>query len=127
MTRANAIGRRNGESGQVLILAVVAMILIVIAALLLYDVQTVIRGKVKAQNAVDAALRLDLAADHGLNVEEQQGRDHDEDHRHEGQDQHLPALAVSSSVRRRPLHAGHSRKRDEWFVSSESPEIVTDS
>ena len=55
MTRATAIGRRNGESGPVLILAVVAMILIVIAALLLFDIQTVIRGKVKAQNAVDAA------------------------------------------------------------------------
>ena len=55
MTRAIADRRRGGESGQVLILAVVAMILIVIAALLLFDVQTVIRGKVKAQNGVDAA------------------------------------------------------------------------
>ena len=45
----------NGESGQVLILAVVALILVIIAILLLFDVQTVIRGKVKAQNGVDAA------------------------------------------------------------------------
>ena len=47
--------KRNGEHGQVLILAVVALILVIIAVLLLFDVQTVIRGKVKAQNGVDAA------------------------------------------------------------------------
>ena len=69
MNRATDIGRRNGESGQVLILAVVAMILIVIAALLLFDVQTVIRGKVKAQNAVDsAALTAAEWQKHSLNV-----------------------------------------------------------
>ena len=50
-----AFRRRRGEQGQVLILAVVALILVIIAVLLLFDVQTVIRGKVKAQNAVDAA------------------------------------------------------------------------
>lgn len=55
MKRTTADRRRNAESGQVLILAVVAMILIVIAALLLFDIQTVIRGKVKAQNGVDSA------------------------------------------------------------------------
>ena len=69
MKRAAAIRRRNGESGQVLILAVVAMILIVIAALLLFDVQTVIRGKVKAQNAVDsAALTAAEWQKHSLNA-----------------------------------------------------------
>ena len=69
MNRATAIRRRNGESGQVLILAVVAMILIVIAALLLFDVQTVIRGKVKAQNAVDAAALTGAEwQKHSLNV-----------------------------------------------------------
>ena len=47
--------RRRGERGQVLILAVVALILVIIAVLLLFDVQTVIRGKIKAQNGVDAA------------------------------------------------------------------------
>ena len=50
-----ATRRRRGEQGQVLILAVVALILVIIAVLLLFDVQTVIRGKVKAQNGVDAA------------------------------------------------------------------------
>ena len=47
--------RGRGEHGQVLILAVVALILVIIAVLLLFDVQTVIRGKVKAQNGADAA------------------------------------------------------------------------
>ena len=46
---------RRGEHGQVLILAIVALILVIIAVLLLFDVQTVIRGKVKVQNGVDAA------------------------------------------------------------------------
>ena len=46
---------KRGEHGQVLILAVVAIILVILAVLLLFDVQTVIRGKVKAQNGVDAA------------------------------------------------------------------------
>ena len=57
MTKRYATGsrRRRGERGQVLILAVVALILVIIAILLLFDVQTVIRGKVKAQNGVDAA------------------------------------------------------------------------
>ena len=50
-----ALRRGRGEQGQVLILAVVALILVIIAVLLLFDVQTVIRGKVKAQNGVDAA------------------------------------------------------------------------
>ena len=50
-----ALRRQRREHGQVLILAVVALILVIIAVLLLFDVQTVIRGKVKAQNGVDAA------------------------------------------------------------------------
>ena len=50
-----ALRRGRGEQGQVLILAVVALILVIIAVLLLFDVQTVIRGKLKGQNAVDAA------------------------------------------------------------------------
>ena len=57
MKRNTARSRRgrDGEHGQVLILAIVALILVIIAVLLLFDVQTVIRGKVKAQNGVDAA------------------------------------------------------------------------
>ena len=47
--------QKRGERGQVLILALVALILVIIATLLLFDVQTVIRGKIKGQNGVDAA------------------------------------------------------------------------
>lgn len=54
-TAAIRMRRARGEQGQVLILAVVALILVILAILLLFDVQTVIRGKVKAQNGVDAA------------------------------------------------------------------------
>ena len=52
---ATSVRRGRGEQGQVLILAVVALILVIIAILLLFDVQTVIRGKIKVQNGVDAA------------------------------------------------------------------------
>ena len=57
MNRKHTVARHrgHGEHGQVLILAVVALILVILAILLLFDVQTVIRGKVKAQNGVDAA------------------------------------------------------------------------
>ena len=55
MRRHEAALQRRDEHGQVLILAVVALILVVMAVLLLFDVQTIIRGKVKAQNGVDAA------------------------------------------------------------------------
>ena len=53
--RTTMMRRGHGEHGQVLILAIIALILVIIAILLLFDVQTVIRGKVKAQNGVDAA------------------------------------------------------------------------
>ena len=54
--RTESMKRRGrGEHGQVLILAVVALILVIIATLLLFDVQTVSRGKIKGQNGVDAA------------------------------------------------------------------------
>ena len=69
MNRVTAIRNRKNESGQVLLLAVIAMILVLIATLLLFDVHTVIRGKVKAQNGVDAAAMT--AAEwqkHSLNV-----------------------------------------------------------
>lgn len=50
-----ALRRGKDEHGQVLMLAVVALVLVVIAALLLFDVQNVISGKIKGQNGVDAA------------------------------------------------------------------------
>ena len=52
---ATAIRHGEGERGQVLILAIVALILVIIATLLLFDIQTVIRGKIKGQNGADAA------------------------------------------------------------------------
>ena len=53
--QTKALQRKNGEHGQVLILAVVALLLVVIAVLLLFDVQNVIAGKIRGQNGVDAA------------------------------------------------------------------------
>lgn len=50
-----ALRRGRGEHGQVLMLSVVALVLVVIAILLLFDVQNVITGKIKGQNGVDAA------------------------------------------------------------------------
>ena len=47
--------KRNGESGQVLLIGMIAMIIILLAVFLLFDLGNVIRAKVKAQNAVDAA------------------------------------------------------------------------
>lgn len=47
--------RRKNEQGQVLILAVLAMIILVMATLFLFDIQNVVRIKVKAQTSVDAA------------------------------------------------------------------------
>ena len=46
---------RKGEKGQVLILGIVALIILLLAILSLFDIQNLIRGKVKAQSAVDAA------------------------------------------------------------------------
>lgn len=46
---------RKGQGGQVLALALIAMVAILVAGMILFDVHTVIRGKVKGQNAVDAA------------------------------------------------------------------------
>ena len=46
----------NGkESGQTLLLAVLAIIVLLIAALFLFDLQTIIRVKIKSQTAADAA------------------------------------------------------------------------
>ena len=43
------------ESGQTLLAGVIVLVIILLAIILLFDVQNLIRGKVKAQNAVDAA------------------------------------------------------------------------
>ncbi len=45
----------NRERGQVLVLALIALLALIIAIFLLLDISNVIRAKVKAQNAVDAA------------------------------------------------------------------------
>lgn len=44
-----------GESGQTLLLAVLAIIILLIAALFLFDLQNIIRVKIKAQTGADAA------------------------------------------------------------------------
>ena len=49
------ISLRRRERGQVLILALIALLILTLAIFLLLDVSNVIRAKVKAQNAVDAA------------------------------------------------------------------------
>ena len=47
--------RRRGAGGQVLLLAVLAMIILVVAFLLLFDVQRIIRGKIRVMSGIDAA------------------------------------------------------------------------
>ncbi|OGV32238.1 MAG: hypothetical protein A2020_14570 [Lentisphaerae bacterium GWF2_45_14] len=47
--------RRKYQGGQTLILAVLAVIIIAAAIVFLFDLQNIIRGKIKAQTAVDAA------------------------------------------------------------------------
>ncbi len=46
---------RRRERGQTMLIAVVAMLILILAVFILFDVNSVIRGKVKAQNGVDAA------------------------------------------------------------------------
>ena len=60
---------RKGQGGQVLAFALVLMIVVVVAAFIIFDIQTVIRGKVKGQNAVDAAALTGATWQlHGLNL-----------------------------------------------------------
>ena len=47
--------RRTFQSGQTLILAMLAIIIIAAAIVFLFDLQNIIRGKIKAQTAADAA------------------------------------------------------------------------
>ena len=46
---------RKGERGQVLILGIVALIILLLAVFSLFDIQNLIRGKIKSQSGVDAA------------------------------------------------------------------------
>jgi len=46
---------RRNQRGQTLILAVLAMVMLVVAIIVLFDLQSTIRLKVKSQTAVDAA------------------------------------------------------------------------
>jgi hypothetical protein len=47
--------RRRGQRGQTLLLAAIAMVILLIAVLFLFDLQSIIRVKVKTQTAADAA------------------------------------------------------------------------
>lgn len=49
------VRRRRGERGQTLLFGLIAIVILVVAIFVLFDLQTVIRFKVKAQTAVDAA------------------------------------------------------------------------
>ncbi len=60
---------RKGQGGQVLAFALILMIVVLVCAFVLFDTQTVIRGKVKGQNAVDsAALTGATWQQHALNL-----------------------------------------------------------
>ena len=47
--------KRRRAGGQVLLLAVLAMIILVIAIMVLFDVQRIIRGKIRVMSGIDAA------------------------------------------------------------------------
>lgn len=47
--------QRSRERGQVLILAVLAMVILTTAVLVLFDVQRIMRGKIKVMSGIDAA------------------------------------------------------------------------
>ena len=49
------INRGNSEKGQTMILGVIAVLILLIAILFLFDLHSIIRVKVKTQNAADAA------------------------------------------------------------------------
>jgi len=61
--------RRRGERGQVLILAVLAIIILSVAVLILFDVQRVMRGKIRVMSGIDAAALTGAAwQKHTLNM-----------------------------------------------------------
>ncbi len=47
--------KRCEESGQALILSIVALVVLLVASLLIFDLQSIIRGKIKTQSASDSA------------------------------------------------------------------------
>ena len=47
--------KRRGAGGQVLLLAVLAMVILVIAIMVLFDVQRIMRGKIRVMSGIDAA------------------------------------------------------------------------
>ena len=55
MTNRNPIKYRRGQRGQVLMLAVLAIIILVTAIMILFDVQRIIRGKIHVMSGIDAA------------------------------------------------------------------------
>lgn len=60
---------RRGQGGQVLAFALILMVVVIVAAFIIFDIQTVIRGKIKGQNAVDAAALTGATwQQHGLNL-----------------------------------------------------------
>ncbi len=60
---------RAGQGGQVLVFALVVMIAVLVGALLVFDIHTVLMGKVKGQNAVDAAAMTSAKwQQHALNL-----------------------------------------------------------
>ena len=60
---------RRGERGQVLILAVLAIVILAVAVLVLFDVQRVMRGKIRVMSGIDAAALTGAAwQKHSLNM-----------------------------------------------------------
>ena len=51
----SVLRQRSRERGQVLILAVLAMVILTTAVLVLFDVQRIMRGKIKVMSGIDAA------------------------------------------------------------------------
>ena len=47
--------KRRRSGGQVLLLAVLAMVILVIAIMVLFDVQRIMRGKIRVMSGIDAA------------------------------------------------------------------------
>lgn len=54
-SRYSVLRQRSRERGQVLILAVLAMVILTTAVLVLFDVQRIMRGKIKVMSGIDAA------------------------------------------------------------------------
>ena len=53
--KMQAVKRRRPQRGQVLLLGVMCLIILLVAAFVVFDVSNIIRGKIKGQTAVDSA------------------------------------------------------------------------